>query len=355
MASKFELEVETDHQSLKWIKKAKSPRVAGWVVKYLWPVPFTMHWLPGSKLVLSDGLSRVPVLPPTEAVDLAAVSAIRLLCQHLPIGPTTSFKCLWFQSTDARGVKDVLRERFTSTKFLTGPCTPRMILSSEWDGAILTPAAEDSPVILRRMLAVDRPFAVLIPLDLLHVAVLNVEPAIVAKFRLCRHLVMPRDCLTWIIFKFGVVNDVVSSKQLFSSELFAITEEKFVLAESFIGPVDMDQLAKTQEEQLSALEEGVRSQLVKRHRFYTMNKRVWIPDSLVEKVVYSYHLYHNHARMFRLFPLFSERFIVLSASGDDVTKATLSRLLDQCHRCAVIRARKQLNVGTFSSKVWSQP
>ena len=284
MASKFELEVETDHQSLKWIRQAKSPLFSGWVIKYLWPVPFTMHWLPGSKLVLADGISRVPVLPPTETVDLAAISAVRLLCLHLSGKIMDQIKRLWVYTSDTSEVKDVLKKYFKSAKLIVGPSTQRMMVNPDWDGAILAPSAETSPVVLRGMLAGARQFAVLIPLDLLHVAVLNVDPYILAQFKKCKHLVMARDCLTWVVMGFGFEHDQVTSKFLFSSELFTLAEEKFTLAEAYSGAIDMDQLGRAQEEQLPTLPEDGQGRLVKKRRCYTLGKCVWVPGTLVEKV-----------------------------------------------------------------------
>ena len=82
--------------------------------------------------------------------------------------------------------------------------------------------------------------------------------------------------------------------------------------------------------------------------------RIWVPRSIRKELILGMHFFMSHSRAPTLVPLLKERYIWRTRDTDRM-RQDVEELLDECHFCQVVRARRTLNHGHYSSRVWTGP
>jgi len=342
-ASRFVTQIETDQQPLIWLEHATSPLVMGWVTQWLWQFRWRVVYVKGVNNGLADGLSRPPVIAPgrlaPEGVEASVKALLPLIV--IPPGPCS----VWVYLREAESLKKL----FVAPNRVVEHKSPTIgNIESLWDVAIIIPGTEQSPIVARNLFRVGKPFALLIPVDLVSFIAEgcpDVEPLLEET----KKIMFLNQHLLWLVWRFGV-----SQHEVFNVEL--------ILAETESKQVSRADIAQAQKRDgidgsSPLLHAELRSQASLQRGLWGINEddhfRVLVPSSLVAALIWAAHLRFNHARSPRLYRFLRPRFLFLTPEGGDGTEGIIRSTLDQCHFCAVARARKQVTHGKLSSMEWT--
>lgn len=166
--SPFTTKVLTDHAPLQWIKHARRGPVNGWLLEHTSTLDFTVSYLKGSLNVGGDASSRYPLLGPgrpTPEGDLRMWQELTtVLADDTELRSTAH---LWVYAGDAtRDVARMVRLWRTRKRPPLLTASVRSQSKHAWDAALVQPRAEISPAVCARLLRNGRPFACLVPSDL---------------------------------------------------------------------------------------------------------------------------------------------------------------------------------------------
>jgi len=195
-----------DQKPLLWLNKARSPKVVRWVVEILQELDFKLLYRPGPQNLAADAFSRVPCVSPGVPTDVGVVVAVQRLLDMLPLpSPSDARHVLWL-SVPGRDSALFHSMRQRNRRILdTAPTTNAF--AAQYDFAILVPDETKAPLIARKLLLGKTPFAVLIPIDLMHLIYSPMgdndlaSDHVLAKQKLweTRKLVFSQDNLIWVV------------------------------------------------------------------------------------------------------------------------------------------------------------
>ena len=162
-ASYFPLECIVDHMPLRWIWSSRSTKVMNWVID-ISELDFYVRWRAGGKHGAPDALSRIPCISPGLPSDEGIAAAVLYLRKVLTLPKTINR--LWLSLQDQeRNLSKEFRQR--GRTILHGSPTQHNI-ALPWDFAIVTPPVEDSPTWAQALFDLGKPFAILVPGDLVY-------------------------------------------------------------------------------------------------------------------------------------------------------------------------------------------
>ena len=197
--------VYVDQKPLLWLKKARSPKVVRWVVETIQDLDFRLLYKPGPDNLGADAFSRVPCVEPGVPTEVGVVAAVLRLLDTVQLPDAMSDRHSIWLAIQGRccEIRQHLRQR--NRRVLDGSPTDRMF-TTDWNYAILVPDATRAPMVARRLLKQPRPFAILLPIDLLHCIYdpvcggLDQEDRVAkARLRDAHKLVFSSDNLVWVL------------------------------------------------------------------------------------------------------------------------------------------------------------
>ena len=211
----------TDHIPLTWIKhtSGKGP-VSQFILDNLGKLDYELKYRPGSQLVEADAVSRYPCLGPKTLSTGGMKEAVETVLRVLPktwdvqgriwvnTGKTTmlirELVHNYQQQLPSKGARRVP---------LTERATEQRIQQMNYGLAILAPPADKCTKLLSEALRKDKPFAMLIPLSLLHLT--PGGNAVKTKLKNAAKHVLTQPELVWIIHKVpGVTSCQVHRRQI---------------------------------------------------------------------------------------------------------------------------------------------
>jgi len=201
--SPFTTVVRTDHAPLRWIKYARKGPLAGWRIEELSGVDYRVEYLEGSKNVQADALSRYPLVSDSVLTEegLAAMLDSLLLVLGLKWQEDPSL-WVWFERDTSLLARVVQRWRKPTNPIQKSSPTALM-LRSEWNTAILAPSAERAPVTCAELFLLNKPFACLVPSELVTWIPVAMDPSgnsdIKAALDVSRKIAYTAAGFTWII------------------------------------------------------------------------------------------------------------------------------------------------------------
>ena len=236
-------------------------------------------------------------------------------------------------------------------------------LKATWDVAIVHPKPEFSVAAVVDLFRTGRPFAALMPSDLIHEIP---ETGIVTQARLdaTSKIIFLRADLAWVLEGTRTKGDVVVMNERDSK--LATPPATPRLPGDDLGDLLPDIMTETKkEEAFSSLRDGDSIErfgaqfVLRRGLLYETRPatglRLYIPRSLVDKVIRVIHANsHNHARAPRLLPWLEARFVWQRGDGKLGCREATKRVLNACHACELVRARDQHAHGTLSTQSWTR-
>ena len=344
-ASEHELTIVTDHRPLLWLWHARSPMVVGWVLENLQTIRFKVEYLPGKQNLLPDGLSRIPCIAPGAPTLIGEAEATLQLLATIPLPKAGS--TLWLAVEGTHAALETKLKSLSCRIIRAGP-TLRSI-QAPWDLAIVIPAAERSPAVARDMFALRKPFALLMPQDLVHCVPDDTLPQ--ATVETCRKILFLDDNLVWLVFGLGMEQHYIYPL-VATSHAPRVTRQQLIDAQrldSFTAPlwtssapsVSAGSFTITLRQGIAVLTDAEQSSL-----------KIYVPEELRRPLVNYAHLMQNHAKAPTLVPFIKERYIWFRIDGTDIMHIDILAILRDCHFCQLVHARLTLNHGCYSSLKW---
>ena len=349
-ASDHPLTIVTDHRPLIWLYHARSPMVVGWVLDHLQTIRFKVEYIQGKQNLLPDALSRIPCISPGQPTLLGEVEATKQLLDTIPATMLqSSGRTFWLA---IEGTHPELDTRFKrhDCRILRGMPTIKT-LQAPWDYAIVIPAAERAPEVARQLFALNKPFAVLIPQDMVHL-IPDGEAISRETVLACHKIVFLEDNLVWLVHNFGLDRHAVLN-------MYATSHAPRVTRADIQSAQKEDPLLKPLWDGSTSIGQGNTLLFLKGglavHIMPDRSRRIYVPEPLIRKLVSHAHLTQNHAKAPTLAPYIHQRYIWFGHDGKDRMHADIAAILRDCHFCQLCHARLKLNHGRYNSLVWNHP
>lgn len=203
-AATYPVIVRTDHRPLLWLRHASSPMVVRWMTHYVQSFDFIISYRPGPKHGNADFMSRHVYKIDTSSPGVPTQRGI-LECLEQALGdgmrfiPSLSSEQQFFVYCPEMipYIQEALQKtRRCSRPVVSGLPTARN-LTNPWEFAIIIPSAERSVAMAAVMFGQNRPFALLMPSDLVHL-VYGEDQDMANRVRTCAKLVFLTDNLVWL-------------------------------------------------------------------------------------------------------------------------------------------------------------
>jgi hypothetical protein len=215
-----------DQKPLLWLSSARSPKVVRWVVEILQELDYKLVYRPGPEHLGADAFSRVPCVSSGVPTDVGITVAIQRLLDVLVLPDRHAPRHVLWLSICGRDTELLQSLRQRNRKILVSATTTQA-LEATYDYAILIPDSTRAPVVARHLLRGIKPFAILLPTDLVHLTysplggtdIETVDELARGRLRQTKKLVFMEDNLTWIVSPNwpGVFETAVYSVELFES------------------------------------------------------------------------------------------------------------------------------------------
>ena len=200
-SSPFQLQVRTDQRSLIFANQVRKGPLSCWKLAQVAGIDFCLLWILGTDNKKADFWSRY-LSAPRQLSRKGIVAAVMALLKSLG-DMHRDDNVVWVDAgSDTRDVQHVVqRWRRPSSKLVCGrPAVDR--LAAKWDFACLVPSAITAPAICQSLLISGRPFACLVPLDLLSLVPMNHDGSHnAAAYKLLRSsssIVIPAANQSWV-------------------------------------------------------------------------------------------------------------------------------------------------------------
>ena len=198
-SSKHQLTIFTDQRACMWLQHAKSPIVVGWVVGHLQHINFRVLYIKGKLNVLADAITRPPMISPGVPNDRGETFAVFEILKNIKI--PDSFTKIWI-AVHGIASQIKLEVKRPHRQIIEAKPTSKT-LTSQWDLGIVIPDAEKAPKVAADLISLGKPFAVLLPTDLVHVIYFHYGIHI-QKVRELKKMVFLHDNLVWLTHKLGM-------------------------------------------------------------------------------------------------------------------------------------------------------
>ena len=170
LSSPFELEVRTDHQSLKFLQDHRGRgALSPYLLAAVQDVRFRIVWVRGADNPYADFLSRYQLESARQLSAKGVLTALQTLISTLGDLHRDSRNLWCYAGTHTTAFARVVQSwRRPANKISVGRPTAANLAVAR-DFAIVAPKATVAPGLCAKLLLARRPFACLLPLDLLHV------------------------------------------------------------------------------------------------------------------------------------------------------------------------------------------
>ena len=201
--SPFPACVRTDHAPLQWMKHARRGPLAAWRIEELAGLDYTVEYIDGAKNVLADALTRFPLIahqvPTLEGLDAMLLTIMETLGSKWRCAQTL---WIWFDRDTSTLARQVQAWRQPTNPLIKLSPSDRA-LRAEWDVALMAPAAELAPVVCAQLFSVGKPFACLVPNELVSWIPVSVNQGgdqdVKAKLDATRKITFLAAGFTWVV------------------------------------------------------------------------------------------------------------------------------------------------------------
>ena len=205
LSSNFPLRVETDHQALQFTRYVDKGPLSAWAVATIGHINIEVVYVPAAENGVADFLSRYQLLGRNDFSVTGFSRALSHLLQRLA-SSCKSLRSVWFHaspgSSDLAGQRQVQQWRTQRNALMKGAPVDH-ILARDFDLAILAPATLKAPLLAHQLLKHNKPFAMLLPTDLLEMVPKRadgvVDDEVRSRLQIVRVLTLGGSGLVWII------------------------------------------------------------------------------------------------------------------------------------------------------------
>ena len=331
-----------------------------WVID-ISEVDFYVRWRAGGKHGAPDALSRIPCISPGLPSDEGIAAAVLYLRKILTLPET--IRHLWLSLQDQeRNLSKEFRQRGRS--IIHGAPTQHNILSS-WDFAIITPPAEDSPQCAQALFDLGKPFAILVPGDLVYLISMRGDQhdaKLQSKVDSSSKIAFIGDNLVWLCF---LPDGPALPHHIFTVEveeprapirLRTPPSRSKIQAEQAFDTVCAPWTQFEDGEFEVKLDSSSFSIVVHNHTIYRSltpgtweGNPIYLPTSLVPETIRITHESLNHMGSSRLVSILSALYWWPSLQND------IDTFCEGCHFCLLAKARRLLHHSRHTSHRWLAP
>ena len=200
-AADHTLTVLTDQQPLRWARHSEKGLVTKWRVEVAGDVDYTVEYTPGETNFLADAASRYPMLGPRRITRMGLEHSFERLLSFLPDSARDAPRAWLHAGKDTATLSRKL-QAWRTPKNAIVQTKPREGYKFTAGLHIFVSVPEAAPILARRLLDAQAPFAILIPSDLVqYVADGDTEEDKVARKRLeaTAKLTHLSAGLTWLV------------------------------------------------------------------------------------------------------------------------------------------------------------
>ena len=346
----FEVRLYVDHAPLKWIKHSRRGPVASWMVEDAGGVRFSTEYLPGPINVISDAMSRFPFVVPLGGVFHGSEEMWKAMLDKLARWCEGALRMWVFAGYATVSMARVVQawRRPKNALLKVAPKDP----PPEWDLALLAPAAEVAPVVAYRLLAKpDRPFAMLLPSDLVNFIPLGTgrvaDEKIQALVDDMDKIYFLDSSLVWILHLCGPNQDYV----------FASEESDSAPTDGFdVSPSLLRLWVEEQAGEIKQYEEAFGADAVMQRADGLVmvlqpqeTPKVVVPSSRRKPLVMKAHEQLAHRGPRKILNVLRASYIWPRMSGD------VHQWLKACLQCLLAKANRNLAHGLFRAVEFGQP
>ena len=205
-------------------------------------------------------------------------------------------------------------------------------------------------MVARDMFALRKPFALLMPQDLVHCVPDDTLPQKIVEQ--CRKIMFLDDNLVWLVHGLGM-------EQHYIYPLVATSHAQRVTRQQIVDAQRQDDLTAplwtsgATSVTAGSIELTLRQGLAVTIDAEQSSVRVYVPEELRRPLINYAHLMQNHAKAPTLVPFIKERYVWFRADGTDTMHIDVLAALRDCHFCQLVHARLTLNHGRYSSLTWT--
>ena len=212
LSSSFPLRVETDHQALQFTRYVDKGPLSAWAVATIGHINIEVVYVPAAENGVADFLSRYQLLGRNEFSVSGFSKALSHLLKCLAAS-CKSLRSIWFHafpgSSDLAGHRQVQQWRTERNALMKGAPVDH-ILARDFDLAILAPATLKGPLLAHQLLKRNKPFAMLLPTDLLEFVPQRADGVVDSEVRSrlqgVHVLTLGGSGLVWIVFGVNAVS-----------------------------------------------------------------------------------------------------------------------------------------------------
>ena len=242
--SKFPVEVESDHVPTRYVKHSVKGPVTTWAAE-MHPLQWNLHVIPGLSNITADALSRSPILeiPPYRLHGPDGVW--QKLLEKLP-DQCASAKRVWVYAGAETTLRCRLVQQWRSGKqrnalLRCAPSSP----PSDYELALIAPRAKLAPKVCAELLRADKPFACLIPSDLVGWTAVaedgRNDAEVLAKLEKCAKLAALNADMVWVVHRIEMQDSVFSAEEVERessrrAHWIALQQEEAASYRKFYGP-----------------------------------------------------------------------------------------------------------------------
>ena len=211
--SPWAFEMEGDQAALRWLKQCRKGPISAWLCEFLWGLQWTWTYMPGPDNVVADALSRYPCVTWGVTNFHGSVNVWRKLLAVLADDYKETYAVWIWAGVDSDEMAAMVQAWRSSRSALLRGAPKSMVRDDRWELALVAPAAEDAPVVCKALFEQARPFACLVPSDLVNWIALGAgrvaDESVQKQVEASRKLSFLDPGITWVVRAAGPVHDYV--------------------------------------------------------------------------------------------------------------------------------------------------
>lgn len=375
-ASITPVRIRTDHRPLLWLQHARSPMVVRWLLEFVQDAEFSIEYRPGPQHGNADGMTRIDLISPGTPTRGGRLQAVDALLRNGYLKNSSFDNCndilkkttrpmLIHAQGHEKEVLSTMREfNLVPKKTVSAKPSETLVKSSAFGYALLLPTAEVGPTMANLLLDSERPFAILLPSDLVHLIRRSSDLA-KQRWITARFLVFLEDNLTWMVvdpslleLQHGVVyammEDEPEGVHFLHDEIegpdrplppIALTSEAVKRHQSLMDPADRSKLLT--KEGMMVNKQGVIVRRLRDGRSATT--QLYIPPAIRPYLMRRIHLHMKHPGVDRMLNHVADRFWWDSMSAD------VHEYTHECVFCALAKAKRSMKALRYVPRTATKP
>ena len=367
LSSRFPLHTYSDHLPLRWMDKCDKGAISSFMIEQLSDIERVHSYIPGEENVISDAVSRYPMLGPNRIAPRGLTHMTTDLLDRLPERLRTAENVHCHAGPETGTIARIIQSwrKATNPVHRIPPRTDNDPPAA--DLVIYAPPVDRTPEIAAQLLTSTTPFALLMPLDLAHVTLdrrlarkANLDhDLLVAKFDGAAKITVLATQMLWLV---GGIPELANSAITFASTLATPAP----LLEKYDGtlpnpavpthdvPTTIEQWIEAQEADPACTTGIPPSEIVHQdglalHAAADHPLRIIVPEQYREPLIRQ-----RHEDLFHL-GIDKTAHSLLQSYFWPKPKTTVRRVLNDCAACELAKARRNEAHGMFRTRPLEGP